>query len=112
IPDLDHPQFAVREKASAALDALGWEVVPGVRQRLAKTPSEEARRRLTQFLEKYDGGEPSPDRLRIVRVLELLENLQTRAADALVAELAQGDPVALRTREAAIALRRIGQRKP
>ena len=61
---LDANAFADREKASAELERFGPNAVAGVKARLARVTSAEARRRLTWFLDRYDGLNPSPYHLR------------------------------------------------
>ena len=70
----------------------------------------QVRRRLGEFLERYDGPNPSPYRLRCVRGVAVLEVMKTGDARALLAELAKGPADDLLTREARAASRRPGGR--
>src|SRR5262249_52644679 len=88
--DLDSDDFATREKASRRLAEWGELAVPGVRKRLAQTESAEVRRRAREFLDRFDRPAPSPDRLRQIRAVELLEGIATPAARDVLSELAKG----------------------
>jgi RNA polymerase sigma factor (sigma-70 family) len=108
--DLDDDDFATREKASRRLAELGESAVPGVRKRLAKAESAEVRRRAQEFLDRFDLPKPSPDRLRQLRAVELLEGIATPAARDMLSELAKGAAEAPLSREAAAALERLRRR--
>jgi hypothetical protein len=84
--------------------------VPGAQARLGRSPAPEVRRRLRAFLKRYDGHSPSPDQLRCVRGVAVLEAMSTAEAQALLAELAKGRADDLLTREARAASRRRGPR--
>ncbi len=103
---LDADTFAHREKAAAELDRFGANAVPGVRSRLSGVTSPELRRRLTRFLDRHDGPEPTPRHLRCVRAIAALEAAGTAEANALLAALAKGPPLDVLTREAQAAARR------
>ena len=66
------------------------------------------RRRLDRFLAKHDRDEPTDEQLLQGRVLELLEQVGSPDARAVLRELAGGAPTARLTRDAAAALRRLG----
>ncbi len=108
--DLDSEDFATRQKASRRLAEFGELAVPGVRKRLAKAGSLEVRRRAQKFLHRFDPPNPSPDRLRQLRAVELLEGIATRAARDVLSELAKGAAEAPLSREAAAALERLRRR--
>jgi WD40 repeat protein len=112
VADLDDKAFAVRDRAAAELDRLGHAVVPGVLARWGKAESLELRRRLEQFLDKHDRGIPPPDALRQRRVLEVLEQIGTPAARAVLGELAKGSPAVRLTQDAAASLRRLERSRP
>ena len=67
--------------------------------------SQEIRDRLTRFLARYDGPNPSPYELRCVRGVAALEAIGTPEAKALLGELAKGTGDVL-AREALAAVRR------
>jgi hypothetical protein len=108
--DLDSEDFATRDKASRRLAEFGDLVVPGVRKRLAQAATLEVRRRTQEFLDRFDPPTPSPDRLRQLRAVELLEGIATPAARDMLSELAQGAAEAPLSREATAALERLRRR--
>jgi WD40 repeat protein len=109
IADLDSQRFAVRRKATRALEQLGERAEPALRARLATNPPLETRQRIDRLLRQMSamGGE----HLRAVRVLTVLERAGGSEARALLTELAQGEPDMWRTREARAALKRMDQRR-
>src|SRR5947207_3207172 len=72
-----------------------------------RTTSAEVRQRIRRVLDAGRDVDPSPDRLRELRVVEVLEAL---AARERLAELARGAAGAFLTREAEAALRRLERR--
>jgi RNA polymerase sigma factor (sigma-70 family) len=108
--DLDSEDFATRAKASRRLAEFGELAVPGVRKRLARPVTLEVRRRAQEFLDRFDPPNPSPDRLRQLRAVELLEGVATPAARDVLSELAKGAAEAPLSREAAAALERLRRR--
>jgi RNA polymerase sigma factor (sigma-70 family) len=110
VGQLDANAFADREQASVALERFGPNAVAGAKARLARTPSLEVRNRLTRFLDKYDGPNPSPYHLRCTRGVAVLEAIGTTDARALLAELAKGPADDFLTREAEAMGRRGGSR--
>jgi hypothetical protein len=106
VAQLGADAFAEREKASAELERFGPNAVAGAKARLSRSPAPEVRRRLGDFLERYDGPSPSPYRLRCVRGVAVLEAMNTAEALALLSELAKGSADDLLTREARAASRR------
>jgi hypothetical protein len=109
IADLDAEEFAVREKATQELEALGEVAAGACRKALEGNSSPESRRRLQGVLNKLarEIGGPSPDRLRLQRALEILERAGTAEARELLEALAKGAPGAWLTTEAGAALNRL-----
>lgn len=106
LTDLESPQFAVRDKANVELTALFERAEPALRARLKTTTSAEARKVISQLLEKLDSGWLNhAERLREVRAIEALERMESPAARRLLEELVKGDPAARLTREAQAALK-------
>jgi hypothetical protein len=105
--DLDSRDFATRQKAMRQLAEFGEMAVPGVRKRLGKGESLEVHRRALDFLGRFDAPTPSPERLRQLRGVELLEGIGTPAARGVLAELAKGAAEAPFSQEAAAALERL-----
>jgi RNA polymerase sigma factor (sigma-70 family) len=106
VSDLDADDFAVREKATAALVELGDLAAPALRRALANRPSAELRRRVESLLGTLAPAS-SPELLRAVRAVEVLERLATPEARGLLTTLAHGAPDARLTREATAALDRL-----
>lgn len=108
IADLDRPEFAVRSKALEKLDRLGEDIVPILRKHSQKKDlSLETSRRLQSLITKLDPVNPSPQRLRDLRAVELLEYLGTTEAREQLRRLADGAPQARLTLDAAAALGRL-----
>jgi RNA polymerase sigma factor (sigma-70 family) len=112
IADLDAEEFTVRENASQELERLAEGGVEACRKALDARPSPEARRRLERLLSKQvrEKGRPSPERLRVLRALEILERAGTADARQFMEELSKGAPGAHLTREAKAALQRLDRR--
>jgi hypothetical protein len=109
IADLDHRRFAVRERASRELERLGESVEGALSRARAGRPSAEMRRRLDLLLERLRMLRffPSPERLRLSRAVDVLEQIGSPEARAILAGLARGDPGADLTVEAKAALGRL-----
>ncbi len=107
LKDIDHPSFQVRQKAKADIEAFGSDA-RSVLERFAKeTPSVEARESVETILKKIRGAERSPDRLRQLRALEILERIGNDGANRLIERLAKGPADAGLTLDAkAVQLRR------
>jgi WD40 repeat protein len=110
VRDLDNRRFAVREKATRELKALGPAAVPILRQALEGKPTAEARRRMEQLLEILSGFALAPDVLQGLRAVEVLEKIATPPARKLLETLAAGLPTARLTEEAKTALERLAKR--
>jgi WD40 repeat protein len=109
IRKLDDDDFAVREEADAALQRLADLAVPTLQKALKGKPSAEVRRRVTRLLEQLDQGK-TPEQLRSLRAIELLERNGTPEARKVLEELAKGMPEALQTQEAKSCLDRLARR--
>jgi RNA polymerase sigma factor (sigma-70 family) len=112
LADLDSEQFAVREKAQTDLEALGDLAERALRQALANKPTLEMRRRVQRALDRLHGPVASPELLRCLRALAVLEDLATPDARALLEALASGAPEARLSREAKASLSRLARRTP
>jgi RNA polymerase sigma factor (sigma-70 family) len=113
IADLDNDQFAVREKAAKNLEHLGDVAIAACEKALQGQPSAEVRRRLESFLEKQakSAWKASPERLRALRAIEVLEHIGTLQAQELLKSLASGEPQARLTQEAKAALGRLAKQR-
>jgi WD40 repeat protein len=110
LKDLDSPRFSVRDRASLDLIALGRFIEPVLRAELRNKPTLEMRRRIVEILKIISAEERSPDELRALRGLELLEMIGTADAKKLLQELAAGAPLCDLTREAKAVLQRLSSR--
>ena len=91
IAELDDDRFAVRERATRELARLGEAARPALKKSLAAGPTPEARRRLKDLLGKLPREEDSPNRLRLPRLVEVLEHSGTAEARQLLKHLAAGE---------------------
>jgi RNA polymerase sigma factor (sigma-70 family) len=109
--DLDADKFAVRERASKDLIAMGELAVIPIRRFLEKGPSQEATSRAHQILEKIAQPTPSPDHQRVMEIIDLLEQSRTPKAIALLQEIDRDALVPRIQSQAHGALQRIMQFK-
>jgi hypothetical protein len=108
IRDLDSDEFAVRERAARELGKLAEAAVPALRLALRGKPPLELRRRVEQLLR--DAEAMSHEQLRLLRAVELLEQVGSPEARQVLRALASGAPEVRRTREAKAALNRLARR--
>jgi len=97
---LGSENFAVRQRANAALEKLGVQSIHLMRTVVKNPPSLEAKRRLELLLEKLDDSPENTDQLRANRALTLLICIGTAESRQILGELAQGAPGAWLTIEA------------
>jgi hypothetical protein len=108
---LDDGEFAVRQRASAELAKLGRLAEKDLRDARKKDPSPEAKRRLDALLDALSAGAPpSPEQLRAVRGVAVLEHLGTPEARKALDKLSEGAAGAPATEESKAARERL--RKP
>jgi hypothetical protein len=96
--------------ATRELARLGPVVEPDLRQALGGDLSPERRYRVERLLGLWTLPVRSPDRLRELRAVAVLEYAATRQARQLLRELAAGEPGSWLTREAKAALARLEKR--
>ena len=101
--DLESDQFAVRQRASADIEALGGSARPALQKALTDPPSLEFRQRVQSLLTKLD----ERSRPRELRALEALERMRTPVAGQLLQTLAKGAAGATLTQEAKASLQRM-----
>jgi WD40 repeat protein len=113
LADLDSEQFAVRQSALAELSERGDVVKEPLEKALAGTPSPEVRKQVERLLEEVEAkqGTVSGERLRELRVLEVLERLATPEARQVLRTLGSGMPSARLTREAKATLDRLARKE-
>jgi hypothetical protein len=104
---LDGDEFATREAAQEALKELGPAVAPLLREALDEKPSAEARRRIQELLDEWRGRKPSPDELRGLRAVAVVEAVGTPEARQFLQKLAKGPAGARLTAAAKAALARL-----
>jgi RNA polymerase sigma factor (sigma-70 family) len=109
VQDLDSPRFPRRAEASRRLAELGEDAEPALRRALADKPSAEARQRLERILAN-PRAIPTPEALRSLRALQILEAIGDEPARRLLGTLAAGAPDARLTREARAAVERLRRR--
>lgn len=110
LADLDSDEFSIRQKAARELRALGDVVESAARKILAGKPSVEQRLRVKELLQELDRV-CSPERLRGLRALEVLEHIGTPDAQRVLNTLAKGAPTARLTQEAKASLERLAKRR-
>ncbi len=112
IAELDSERFEARQQAMAALGQLGERAEPDLRIALDGKPSLEARKRIEELLVNVRESVSTPENLRKLRAVEVLERIGTTHAEGLLRTLANGAPRALLTREAKAALQRLSLQQP
>ena len=110
IAQLDDKAYAQRVSATRELGRLERAGVPLLRETLGKQPPLEVKRRVQALLEEADQPARSPERLRALRAVQVLEWAATPEAERVLRMLADGAPKALQTREANAALKRLAKR--
>jgi hypothetical protein len=108
IADLDADEFATREAASASLAKLGEAAGAACRKARDGDPSAEQRQRLETILAGYSPwAQETPECLRTLRSLEVLERAGTEEARRTLEALAKGAAGAWQTEQARAALQRL-----
>jgi hypothetical protein len=107
ISDLDSDDFEVREKAGAELGKFGVMAESAMRKALESKPSLEAGRRIRALLEQLDNDRWPGMSLQSWRAVAVLERIGGAEARKVLTALAEGDPDARLTQEAAAALDRL-----
>jgi WD40 repeat protein len=107
IADLDAEDFDTRERASAELILIAAQIEPTLVSAHDTAASVEQRRRLAGLL-PLPGRAISPERLRVLRAIEALEEIGTADARTILERLSKGESSALETQHARAALQRLG----
>jgi RNA polymerase sigma factor (sigma-70 family) len=108
LDDLNSDKFQTRERASRELERRRAEAQPLLEKALAAKPSPEVRRRLQDILSRP----PTPQLLRQLRGMQVLECLGTPEARAVLRRLAGGLPDRVLTKEAQASLARLTRQAP
>jgi RNA polymerase sigma factor (sigma-70 family) len=109
IAQLDNDQFAERERAAKELAALDELALPALRAAAMESTSLEQRRRIDALL-KRSSIVTSPEMLRSLRAIEVLERIGNSEAREVLLNLAKGAAEARLTREAKATLERLNRR--
>jgi hypothetical protein len=109
IGDLDSPEFQTRDRASRELGRIGHVARPPLERALAKDPSVEAKRRLQDLLDRLRGTAAAYE-LRQMRIIDVLEHINTAAARDLLKQMADGRYDPAYADEAKEALRRMSDK--
>jgi hypothetical protein len=112
IAELDDKLFAVRQRAFDELEARGEVARPDIVKAIDGKPPLEMRKRLGDLLLAIDQrkGRPSPDELRQIRAVQMLEWIGSAHARKLLKDLSAGSPTLWQTQEAKAALERLAKR--
>lgn len=110
LADLDSDEFVRRDRATRELEHLGEIAAPTMRKILKEKPSLEARKRIESLLEALDAQAMTPEHLRAIRALQVLEHIGTSAAQRNLEDLANGADGARLTQDAKASLRRLARR--
>jgi hypothetical protein len=111
LDDVESTDLAKRTKAARELEKLADLAEAGLRQRLAASPPLEVQQRIEQLLEKLYGPMEDQERLRVWRAIEVLEQIGTPEARAILQKMATGAAESRTTREAQASLKRLSQRR-
>lgn len=111
IQTLDSDNFAQREQATKELAELEELAESALQKTQEAKPTLETKRRIDLLLDKICDTPLSPDKLRQVRAVTILEQIGPQKAQDFVQRLAKGAPEARQTREAQRALRQWAQSK-
>jgi WD40 repeat protein len=106
INQLGSTNFAERVKATRELEQLGELAESALRQFVAGNPPPEARRRAEELLNRLDGPVTDYERLRMLRAIEVLEQIPGEESTRLLRKLADGWPGSRLTQESARSLAR------
>jgi hypothetical protein len=105
VRQLDGPRFAERQQATAELEKLADAAASELRAALQDAATLETRLRLQQLLDRIDAG--TPETLRVLRAVEVLEYIATPAARQHLKTVAGGAAGAALTEAAKQALQRL-----
>ncbi len=109
LADLDSERFEARQKATDELEDLAELAGPALQRLLQTRPTLEVRQRAERLIQKLEGPVTSPERLRALRAVELLERIGSREAREVLQTLARGTPAARLTQEARDSLERLAR---
>ncbi|MSQ93431.1 MAG: DUF1513 domain-containing protein [Gemmataceae bacterium] len=111
VANLAAPKFAQRDVAIRRLKQIGPRSFPALEQALKKAPDLETARRIQELLKTVETS-LTPETLRDLRGLQILELLATPESRQVLAQVAAGDASAAKTRLAQSALERLKATTP
>jgi hypothetical protein len=112
VVDLNNNDFKIRDKAMHELRKVGESARPALEKALAKDPPLEMKKRIDQLLDRLEPGRMDPERLRLLRTIQLLEKIGTAEARELLERFATGNPADPLTQDAVATLERMKRKKP
>jgi len=110
IEELDSDTFAVRDKATKRLEALGGDIASVLREALSRKQPLEVKQRLERLLKQARKRGLSSEGLRSCRAIQAIELNASSDARGLLSELSDGAPHAECTQQAKAALARLSRR--
>src|SRR5207244_4223788 len=111
IGDLGSDSYSIRAKGFRELEKIGELTEPALREVLKGQPSVDLSRRIELLLQKIDHPHLTPVELQKLRALEVLEQIGTTRAKALLQKLGKGAPGVRLTQEARGSLERLVRRQ-
>src|SRR5207244_1600801 len=90
LAELESGSYVVREKAKRELEQLGDLALPALRELQKKPPPLETRRRLEELIPKLEAATCAPELIRLLRAIEVLEQIATADARQVLQILAEG----------------------
>jgi hypothetical protein len=107
IAELDSEDFTDRQAAVKELEAIGGEAIDALGNVLVKSSNPETRKLAGEVIGHYEAATLKGEDLRLVRMVELLENMGTTDARDLLVAWAAGPKGHRLTKEATAALSRM-----
>jgi hypothetical protein len=112
IADLDANRPPARRRAQERLELLSRHVEAALKKALAQPASLQQSRSLEPLVQALNPPYTSPERLRRLRAIEVLERISSPEARQLLWEIAKGAAGAPETEDAKAALQRLARKQP
>jgi hypothetical protein len=101
IEQLGAKDYSKREEAMKHLRTYGQTIEPTLREAANRTSNAEQKKRLNELLSGYHSvASRTPEEIRAIRCVQVLERWKDPGAKKLLRELAKGEPSAILTQEA------------
>jgi WD40 repeat protein len=110
VGDLNASKFATRDKARIELEHLGEQAAPALRRIAANPSSAETRQAARRLLERLSPLKLTPEQVRTIRAVEVLECIGTPGAVDVLKSLATGADEVAPTPQARAALARLNKK--